>query len=66
MSIFAVASERRKAFAATPEGQKKALKRRRRMRVGKVLLIVALIAFAVLFAVITMNAHFHWWETIPF
>ena len=65
MSVFRLAKDRRVAFEATPEGQQKALKRRKRLRVGLMLFLIALGLFAALCVVIILNNHFHWWITQP-
>jgi|GEM_PF-3537782 len=65
MSLFSLVKAKRQEFDATPEGQKKALKRKKGIRVGKVVLIIALSAFAILFVIVALNNHFHWWVTLP-
>lgn len=66
MSFLSFARERRKTYESTPEGQEKALKRRKKMRVGKILFLVFVIAFLALCVIVTLNNHFHWWVTLPF
>lgn len=65
MSLFSIARERRKTFAATPEGAQKALVRKRRARTWRAILIFLAAAFAVFCIIVILNGRFHWWTTMP-